>query len=292
MRKAHRISRIGTFALGLGVGAAMASMPPIASADSVDSADIATYLPDFGAVAAAAATITPPTLPDDFSNFAVSISGIPLIQLGTASATSTFGNIAIAQGSFSDANAASGLFNYATADGDNSLAVVGDTGSFNYASATGDHASAIAAWGSGNTAITNGDFSYSQAGASVVSGVYDSNFNTATAEGSHAIAYAGWDGSDSNTANAIGDNVQVYDPEGSPFGAAATDNWFTELMSSLGGGSTVGDSGNWFTDLVSSLDGSAAAESSNWVTELLATFDGGSAAADGANFWTELTTLF
>jgi hypothetical protein len=484
MRKPHRISRIGTFALGLGVGAAMASMPPVASADSVDSADIATYLPDFGAVAAAAATITPPTLPDDFSNFAisvsgiplyssgtafaessfgniavahgastyalaygglfnsasvdgdgsgaevgsagslgfgvfntatvtgahsvaqaaygvgsgsyntatvtgnfstayagtpsgglpsgsfntstaegyqahaatgldgssgnvadahgdlvttvspsglaaaaepsgaatgvdllndgaaaaasvtpatlpddfsnfaVSISGIPLIQLGTASATSTFGNIAIAQGSFSDANAASGLFNYATADGDNSLAVVGDTGSFNYASATGDHASAIAAWGSGNTAITNGDFSYSQAGASVVSGVYDSNFNTATAEGSHAIAYAGWDGSDSNTANAIGDNVQVYDPEGSPFGAAATDNWFTELMSSLGGGSTVGDSGNWFTDLVSSLDGSAAAESSNWVTELLATFDGGSAAADGANFWTELTTLF
>lgn len=273
MKNPHRTSRIATLAIGLGVGAAMASLPGVASADSIggDVAVAAAYLPDFGAVAAA---ITPPTLPDDYSNFAISISGFHLIQLGTASATSTFGNIAIAHGEFSDANAASGFFNYATADGDHSIAIVGDTGTFDYASATGDHASAIAAWGDGNTAIANGDYSVSQAGATVVSGVYDSNFNTATAEGTHAIAYAGWDGSSSNVATATGDYVQVYDPEAG--GAAANvagDNWFTDLLSSFDGGST-------------------ASESGNWLTELLGTFDGASAAADGANFWTELSTLF
>ena len=273
MNKPHRMSRVGTVAIGLGIGAAMAALPS-AAADSVGTADIAAYLPDFGAVAAAAATsVTPATLPDDYSNFAVSISGFNLISIGHATASSSFGNIAIAHGEFSDANAMSGFFNYATADGDNSLAVVGDTGSFNYASATGDHASAIAAWGDGNTAITNGDFSASYAGASVVSGVYDSNFNTATVEGTHAFAYAGWDGSSNNVADAAGDYVQVYDPTGNPFGAEAT--------------------GNWFTDLLSAFDGqSAAAESSNWLTDLLSAFDGGSAAADGANVWAELTTLF
>jgi hypothetical protein len=246
--------------------------------------------------AAAAAAITPATVPDDFSNFAVSISGIPLIQLGSASATSTFGNIAIAQGEFSDANAASGLFNYATADGDHSLAVVGDTGSFNYASATGDHASAIAAWGNGNIATADGDNAFSQAGASVVSGVYDSNFNTATAEGSHALAMAGWDGTSNHVANALGDNVQVFDPTGNPFNplsGAATDSWLSEFFSSLNGGSTATDGGNWLTDLFPALDGgSAAAESGNWLTELVASFDGGSAVADSTNFWTELATLF
>jgi hypothetical protein len=263
---------------------------------------VISYVPSTGAAAstdllsdgaAAAASVTPATLPDDYSNFAVSISGLQLISIGHASASSSFGNIAIAQGEFSDANAMSGFFNYATADGDHSLAVVGDTGSFNYASAVGDHSSAIAAWGSGNTATANGDYAVADAGQTVVPGVYDSNFNTATAEGFHAIAYAGWDGSSNNVATATGDYVQVYDPSGGPFTAAATDNWLTGVVSSLGAGSAAGDSGNWFTDLLSSFDGgSAAAESGNWLSELLSSFDGGSAAADGANFWTELSTLF
>jgi hypothetical protein len=224
--------------------------------------------------AAAAAAITPATVPDDYSNFAVSISGIQLISIGNASAESTFGNVAIAHGLYSDANAVSGFFNYATADGDHSTAIVGDTGLFDNASATGTWSSAIAAWGSGNTATADGDYASATAGAHTdLSAVYDSNFNTATADGTHAIAWAGWDGSSSNVATATGDYVQVYDPTGSPYVAEASQNWLTEVLSSFGGGS-------------------AAAESGNWLTELLGTFDGASAAADGANFWTELSTLF
>ncbi|WP_292981665.1 hypothetical protein [Mycobacterium sp.] len=243
--------------------------------------------------AAAAASVTPATLPDDYSNFAVSISGVPLIQLGSASAESSFGNIAIAVGDDSDSNAMSGFFNYATAMGDRSTAVVGDTGSFNYASATGYFASAQAAWGSGNTAIANGDHAIAQAGAGDGTAIYDSNFNTATAEGSNTIALAGWDSSSGHVANAVGDGVHVYDPTGSPAGFPSA-SLLTETLNSFTGDShAAADGGNWLTDLFSAFDdGSTAADSGNWLTELLASFDGGSAAADSANFWAELTTLF
>jgi len=243
--------------------------------------------------AASAASVTPATLPDDYSNFAVSISGLNLISIGHASAESSFGNVAIAHGLYSDANAMSGFFNYATVDGDHSTAIVGDTGSFNYASAVGDHSGAIAAWGSGNTATANGDYAYAQAGAGDGTAIYDSNFNTANAEGTHAIALAGWDSSSNHVANAVGDNVHVYDPTGSPAGFPA-ESGLTELFNPLAADSpAAADSGNWLTDLFPALDGgSAATESGSWLTELLASFDGGSVAADGANFWTELTTLF
>jgi hypothetical protein len=143
--------------------------------------------------------------------------------LGNASASSSFGNIACAYGGLASANAMSGFFNYASAQGDHSNAVVGDTGSFNYASALGDHASASAAWGNGNVATATGDYAVASAGASVVPGVYDSHFNTATAEGLHAIAYAGWDGSSNNVASALGDNIHDFAPDGSPFNPADAD---------------------------------------------------------------------
>lgn len=243
--------------------------------------------------AAAAASVTPATLPDDYSNFAVSISGVPLIQLGSASAESSFGNIAIAVGDDSDSNAMSGFFNYASAMGDRSTAIVGVTGSFNYASATGYFASAQAGWGSGNTAIANGDQAIAQAGAGDGTAIYDSNFNTATAEGSNTIALAGWDSSSGHVANAVGDGVHVYDPTGSPVGFPSA-SLLTETLNSFTGDShAAADGGNWLTDLFSAFDGgSTAADSGNWLTELLASFDGGSAAADSANFWAELTTLF
>ncbi|MDT5163541.1 MAG: hypothetical protein QOC88_435, partial [Mycobacterium sp.] len=240
--------------------------------------------------ASAAASVTPATLPTDPSNFALSISGVLLIENGSARAESSFGNFAIAQGAYSDSNAMSGFFNYASAMGDHSNAAVGDTGWFDSATATGTWSSAQAAWGSGNTAVANGDYAVAQAGAGDGTAIYDSNFNTATAEGSHAIALAGWDSSSNNTASAIGDNVHVYDPTGNPVGWPPA----TEFLSSLNDGSpAAADGGNWFTDLFPALDGgSAAAESSNWLTELLGSFDGASAAADSSNLWTELSTLF
>ncbi|WIM88138.1 hypothetical protein PT015_01015 [Candidatus Mycobacterium wuenschmannii] len=275
-------------------GDLVTSVSPSAGGAAAEPSGAATGVDLLNDGAAAAASVTPATLPDDYSNFAVSISGTPLIQLGTASAQSSFGNIAIAVGAYSNSNAMSGFFNYASAMGEHSNAGVGDTGLFDYASATGTWSSAQAAWGSGNTAVANGDYAVAQAGAGDGTAIYDSNFNTATAEGSHAIALAGFDSSSGHVANAVGDGVHVYDPTGNPVGFAATESWLTELLNSFSGGShAAADGGNWLADLFPALDGgSAAADTGNWLTDLLASFDGGSAAADGANFWTELATLF
>ncbi|QZA07531.1 hypothetical protein K3U94_21825 [Mycolicibacter heraklionensis] len=228
---------LSVLAAGLGIGAALAATPGVAFAGTspvdggagalgVAGALAAADIGDAAATVGTAAAVSLPTLPDGFGNFAISISGVDLVSLGTASASSSLGNFAIAYGAYSDANAMSGFFNYASAEGDHSLAVVGDTGWFNYASAVGDHSSAAAAWGNGNVATATGDYAVASAGASVVAGVYDSHYNTATAEGLHAIAYSGWDGSSNNTASAIGDYIQDYSPEGNPFNPGdATDFW-------------------------------------------------------------------
>lgn len=234
MGNLKRVGCLSVLVAGVGIGAALAATPGVAFAgtNAVDggagalgvAGALAATIGDAAATVGTAAAVSLPTLPDDFGNFAISISGMPLLSLGTASASSSFGNIAIAYGDYSTANAMSGFFNYATAQGDHSVAAVGDTGSFNYASAVGDHASALAAWGNGNVATATGDYAVASAGASVVPGVYDSHFNTATAEGLHAIAYAGWDGSSNNEASAIGDYVQDYAPDGGPWSADADAN--------------------------------------------------------------------
>jgi hypothetical protein len=211
MAAATGVAEAGTNSADGGAGA-LGVFGALAAADFSDAAST---------VGIAAATL--PTLPTDFGNFAISISGIDLLSLGTASADSSFGNIAIAYGDYANANAMSGFFNYASAQGSHSIAIVGDTGSFNYATALGDHASATAAWGNGNVATATGDYAVATAGASVVWGVYDSHYNTATAEGLHALAYAGWDGSSNNAASAIGDYVQDYAPEGNPYNPADAD---------------------------------------------------------------------
>ncbi|RAU98186.1 hypothetical protein [Mycolicibacter senuensis] len=249
MGNLKQVSSLGMLALGLGVGAALAATP-IAGAGTLSADGGAGALGVAGALAAAdlgdavatvgTAAATAPTLPDDFGNIALSISGFDLLSLGNANASSSFGNIAFAYGEFANANAMSGFFNYASAQGDHSNAAVGDTGSFNYASALGDHASASAAWGNGNVATATGDYAVANAGASVVPGVYDSHFNTATAEGLHAIAYAGWDGSSNNVASALGDNIQDYAPDVTPSGPADAD---LDLLGDTGSG------GDFWTDL-------------------------------------------
>ncbi|OMC07848.1 hypothetical protein A5735_02355 [Mycolicibacter heraklionensis] len=217
----------------MGIGAALATAPLAAagtqSADGgagalgVAAAWAAADIGDAVATVGTAAAVSLPTLPDDFGNIAISISGIDLLTLGTATASSSFGNFAFAYGDLAYANAMSGFFNYASAQGDDSIALVGGSGSFNYASAIGDHASATAAWGNGNVATATGDYAVATAGASESWAVYDSHYNTATAEGLHALAYAGWDGTSNNTATAIGDYVQDFAPEGNPYGTSDAD---------------------------------------------------------------------
>lgn len=241
MTQARSIRRAGIIATGVGVGAAIASTLAVASADSTGTADIAAYLPDFGAVAAASAVVTPPVLPDDFSNYAVSISGIPIIQLGTAQAQTSFGNIAIAHGDHAAANAyGGGYFNFASADGDNSVASDGiNSGWFNSATAEGQYSIAGAGGqlgsGSFNTASASGFAATAYAGYTAGQPGADS-YNTATAEGTMAHATAGGDGTSNNVASAIGDYTS--DSVHGGYGAsAAADNGFTGLLSSFGSGS-------------------------------------------------------
>jgi hypothetical protein len=163
MMSARGISRLGLMAAWLGVGVAVAAMawtPAVASADVVDF---------------------------DPNNFAVSIDGIPLIHEGTATATSTFGNIAIADGAASDATATGGYLDLASAYGDESSAQAGignldaafangassiasaggyldTTGSVDLASANGTHSVAFATEGWFDQAFDNGNWSTAAAG--------------------------------------------------------------------------------------------------------------------------------
>lgn len=120
MRHATRIGCLGGLAFGLGVAAAVAASGA-ASADPTD--------------------LIPPWDPNDL---AVSIFGLPLIQIGTAQANSAFGDIAIADGANSDAIANGGIFpfDFAFADG-NALADAAG-GSFDSATAVGNAVDSIA----------------------------------------------------------------------------------------------------------------------------------------------------
>ena len=239
MGNLNRAGSLGMLTLGLGVGAALAAMP-IASAGtlSVDGGagalGVAWALADLGdatiAGIGAAGAITPPTLPADYTNFAISFSGISLYHSGTATAWTTFGNFAIAQGDQSYALAKNGLFNSASADGDHSLAYAGGsdtTGLFNSATASGYYSIAESALGAsggnGNVATATGDFSMALAGSPNSVGVASGDFNTATAQGAHTFAVASLDGSSNNVANAIGDNA-VDSSTGTGSGDA-TDFW-------------------------------------------------------------------
>jgi trimeric autotransporter adhesin len=141
------IGRLGVMATGLGIAAAVAGM---ASTQAVASANVVDFDPN---------------------NFAVSIDGFSLIHEGTATATSTFGNIAIADGAGSDATASGGYLDVASAYGDDS--------------------SAQAVLGNLDAAFANGANSWGYAG-----GYMDTpgNVDLASANGTYGAASAseGW----------------------------------------------------------------------------------------------------
>jgi len=123
--KVRRLSRLGLLALGLSVGAAVASSAGMALADSstdwlaaVDSLLGGLALPAAGSGA----------------NVAVSFDGYSLLQEGTATAHTATGEygLAIAEGSGAYAYAGGGIGDLAEAEGTNALAIAGgnpgDTG--------------------------------------------------------------------------------------------------------------------------------------------------------------------
>src|SRR5271163_5342055 len=99
MSHSIRSGRMGLLAVGLGIGAAPAFTPQIASADP--SADPFSWADQ---VLSGLAVPADPTSPLDMQ---ISISGIDLFSTvdNTATATSQFGDIAVAIGNGADANA-------------------------------------------------------------------------------------------------------------------------------------------------------------------------------------------
>jgi hypothetical protein len=193
MRHAHGIGRLGMLAVGLGIGAAVASTPGIASADT--SADPFSFssinLGDLFPAADAA-----PSSPLDLD---ISVDGFTVLDLGTtATATSGTGDIAIAFGADSQAIAEGGFGDYALATA-GTQAIAGDltpgaTGNnFDFASASGVESEAVAG-NEGFPDTTGSSFDYASASTGSATPTLG------------AVALAGFNGS-GDSASAVGQSV-------------------------------------------------------------------------------------
>jgi hypothetical protein len=267
MKSTRALARLGLLAVGLGVGAAFASMPAIASADT--SSDWLSAVDSFLSSAVPAADTTPAL------NLAISMDGVTILHEGTAEAYSgTGGDIAIANGAGSTAYAF-GTDDYASVDGTDSSAVAGG---YNAAEASGSTDDTAFAYGNNDLSFAGGDgasnpgtFDYA-----VIFGNNDTALSGGDAAGGGSYDGSYVEGNDLATATAQGsdhllDIVKFYGDGSSGSAAAAT------------------ESGGHLADL---LSGSGAADASNLWTDLISAFDGGSAAADASNLWTELASLF
>ena len=199
MRSTRALTRLGLLAVGLGVGAAFASMPAIASADT--SSDWLSAVDSFLSSAAPAADTTPAL------NLAISMDGVTLFQSGDASAISgSDGDIAIANGAGASAYAF-GTDNYASVDGTDSSAVAGG-----YDAAHGKRltlttrlslsATTTSAYAGGDGASNPGTFDYA-----VIFGNDDTALSggDATGGGSYDGAYV--EGNDLGTAQRAGQRL-------------------------------------------------------------------------------------
>jgi hypothetical protein len=166
MSTAPRIGRLAMLAGGLGIAAAVAATPGTASADP----------------------FPPPFDPNDF---AISLNGMTLFQVGSATATSGLGDFAIADGANSNAVADGGFGDFASADGSDSFAAAGSTlanatgNNFDFASADGIGSFAEAGFnGSGDSASVAGDGSVAFVG-------FNGSGDSVSAIGNDTLAEAG-----------------------------------------------------------------------------------------------------
>jgi hypothetical protein len=213
MRHPNRIARLGSLAVGLGIGAAIAATPWVASAD--------------------------PLPPFDPNNFAISFDGMTFTQ-GSAQANSGMGDFAFADGANSFASAEGGFGDVASATGAGSEALAGDgvhlgTGNnFDFASAYGNFGASMAGFGGsfdsasevGNNSSANAGF-----GQDTVP-INFADFDTASVLGdlSKASAVAG-----SN------DLAFVSDPGGAVGSIAIAGNEFGGLPGNFDLGGVMGD---------------------------------------------------
>ena len=219
-------ARVGMLAVGLGIGAAITAMPGVASADS--SSDPFAWLAGLDPFPAAGAS----TL-----DLQISIDGVDLLPLAgnTATATSGMGDIAIAFGDGSVAQAGAGSF----------LGQTLSPGTFDIAIANGDGSSASAGQGNFDSAFADGTSSTAAVGG--YNGV-SSNGDWATAFGSHTDAEAGV----FSAVPSQNDGALVVDPFGTLGSTADAGDGNSDLASVFGdnssafagGGSAVTDSGD------------------------------------------------
>jgi hypothetical protein len=249
-------------ALGLGIGAALASIPATASADSSDWLTAVDSLLSGAALPAADASAL---------NLSISMDGATLFQDGSAYAYSgTDGDIAIANGAGTNAYAF-GTDNYASVDGTDSTAIAGGS------------TAAIAGSSADNTAFVFGDNDYGLAGTTDAAN--PGSFNYSVIFGNGDGAYSGGD------AAGAGNYDGAY-VEGNDLGTASVQggSYLADILKFYGDGATSTAAA---ADLLPGVDASGAlADSSGAWADLLSSFDGGSLATDAGNFWTELATLF
>jgi hypothetical protein len=320
MRQAARSGRLGILAVGMGIGAALASTPQVASADS--STDPSSWLDQLASgISLPAASAADAASPLDFQ---ISISGYDLFPTvdNTASATSGFGNIAIAIGNGAHADAAGGIFNFALADGtdtsaatpvgaDLDFAVAEGTGSsaniglgadldFAFASGAGssadiglgaslDNATAI---GTGSTAIAGAGSSLSAAFADgtssdAVAGAGNGNLATALGTNSTAITVLG--NGDLATASGGGSATAggfLANAFAAGVGSTATATGFSDSATALGGDANAQASGigdlAYIVNTGSALDQATASGGDNLIAEIIGT---GSTAEAGFGNW-------
>jgi hypothetical protein len=173
------IGRIGILGVGLGVGAALATMPGIASAAPTPDPNIFNLIDAPSLFPAAPTTL----------NIDISVDGFTLVHDGTATATSGNGDVAIAFGNDATATATGGFGNYASATGTDATATA-TGGNFDIATAN----SVLSTTG-GTATAGNGSFDVAQEGglngvATADNGSFDSAYDLTGASGT-AIAQFG-----------------------------------------------------------------------------------------------------
>lgn len=200
MRLVTRIAGLCGLAVGLGMGAAMAAIPVTANAD--------------------------PLPPFDPNDFAISIDGMTLFHVGTATANSGIGDFAIADGAGSEASAVGGIFNSAYADG---IASVATAATGNFDSATAVDAGSLADAGFGgdfDSATANGINSIAEAasGSNDLASVLGTDSGAFAQFGNGNLAYVVDLGGSSDTAVAGGNSAAVLgsDDIASIFGMGST----------------------------------------------------------------------
>jgi hypothetical protein len=248
MSHAKAIRLLGLLAVGLGIGAAVAATPGIATADSA-AVDGAAFDPS--------ALIADSASADPGLNLAISIDGHTLLQEGSATAYSGTDDIAIAYGDGSRAEAGDtqspGTGDFAFADGTGNYANSG-LGDYDSASAIGSGSVAIAGSGNGDSAFADGTDTTANAGGEFTEGTPNTldaaaNDMYASAFGNDDLAVA-QEAINGSSATSAGDIATVIGNSSDAFSGAGSYDFAGVLADSL---TSTASGGNFLFDLMPSL---------------------------------------